>query len=49
MPENDVPGGPDGPPTPEPVQCPICEKEFEDEEELAEHMEEDHGEPGAGV
>lgn len=34
---------PGGPETPEPVRCPICEEEFEDEGELAAHMTAEHG------
>lgn len=47
MPDAPAPGGPGGPSggpdTPQPVQCPICEDEFDDEEELAEHMTAEHG------
>ncbi|MDY6768778.1 MAG: C2H2-type zinc finger protein [Candidatus Nanohaloarchaea archaeon] len=43
MPDDPLPGGPDSPATPGPVQCPICEDELDDEQALAEHMEQEHG------
>ncbi|MFB6294421.1 MAG: hypothetical protein ABEI97_01560 [Candidatus Nanohaloarchaea archaeon] len=50
MPDDPIPAGPDGPDVPESVVCPICEEEFEDPQDLEEHITAEHqGEADAGV